>query len=112
MRKTEADRNWIFETLREYLKKCFELIPSIDRNISKNLFYNNINNLTNYYHDNLGFIILINRSIVYLVYFIILAACYIFLNFYVVIVVASFFIIQIIRVFRKYREKRVYGLFW
>src|SRR6266436_6151964 len=65
--KTENDKNWIYETLEEYLKKCLALIPSIDRNISKDLFYDNINKLTTYYHDNLCFIILMNRSIVYLV---------------------------------------------
>ena len=110
--KTENDKNWVYETLQEYLKKCFDLLPSIDRSSSKNLFYSDINKLTNYYHDNLGFKILINRSIVYFVYFIVLVACYIFFNIYVVIAVASLFVIQIFTIFKKYKERKVYGLFW
>jgi hypothetical protein len=110
--KTESDKNWIYETFQEYLRKCKEIVPSIDRNISKNLFYDNIEKLTNYYRNNLGFVVLINRSIVYFVYFVVLLVCYLFFNFYVVVIVASFFVFQTIRVFKKYNEKKVYSLFW
>jgi len=110
--KTENDKNWVYETLVEYFKMCSEYVPSIDRETSKNLFNEYLDKITDYYHNNLGFVILMNRAIVYLVYFLILSLCYYFFNFYVVIVVASLFIYQIIRAFKKYREKQVYGLFW
>jgi hypothetical protein len=110
--KTENDKNWVYETLQEYLKKCFELMASIDRNISRNLFKNYIDKLTNYYRNNLGFIVLLNRSIVYLVYLTILSTCYFVFNIYVVVTIAFLFIIQTLRVFKKYREKKVYSLFW
>lgn len=110
--KGENDQNWVYATLEEYLRKCFGLLPSIDRETSKGLFYEYVTKLTTYYQDNLGFTMLLNRSLVYLVYFVILGICYTFFNWYVLIVVASFFIFQIVRVFMKYRAKRVYGIYW
>ena len=110
--KTENDKKWVYETLVEYLKKCSEYVPSMDRETSKNLFFEYLDNITDYYHNNLGFSVLMNRVIVYLVYVLILSLCYYFFNFYVVIAVASIFIFQIIRAFKKYREKQVYGLYW
>ena len=110
--KTENDKTWVYENLVEYFKKCSEITASIDRNTSKGLFYEHIDKITDYYHSNLGFVMLVNRSIVYLIYFLILLVCYTFFNLYVVSLVASFFIYQIIRVFKKYKAKQVYGLFW
>jgi|SRR4030095_1807936 len=110
--KTENDKNWVYETLVEYFRKCSENVPSIDRDTSKNLFNEYLDKITDYYHNNLGFVVLMNRVIIYLVYFLILSICYYFFNFYVVIAVASLFIFQIIRAFKKFKEKQVYGLFW
>ncbi len=110
--KTENDKNWIYETIVVYFKRCSEIMTSIDRNTSKDLFYEHVDKVTDYYHNNLGFVLLINRTIVYLIYFLILLLCYIFLNFYVVIIVASLLMFQTFRVFKKYKEKMVYGLFW
>ena len=110
--KTENDKNWVYETLVEYFEKCSENGPSIDRDTSMNLFNEYLDKITDYYHNNLGFAVLMNRVVVYSVYFLILSLCYYFFNFYVVIAVASVFVIQIIRAFKKYKEKKVYGLFW
>ena len=44
--KTENDKNWVYETLAEYFKKCFENVPSIDRDTSKNLFFEYLDKIT------------------------------------------------------------------
>jgi hypothetical protein len=109
---TENDKKWVYETLVEYFRRCSDYVPSIDRNTSKSLFFEYLDKVTDYYHNNLGFSVLMNRVIVYFVYFLILGVCYYFLNFYVVIAIAAVFIFQIIQAFKKYRAKQVYGIFW
>jgi len=110
--KTENDKNWVYESLVEYFKKCSEFTPSIDRQTSKDLFYEHIDKITDYYHNNLGFTMLINRSVVYFIYCLIILLCYIFFNLYVVAVIVFLILIQITRTFKKFKEKQVYGLFW
>jgi hypothetical protein len=110
--KTENDRTWVYEVLVEYFHKCSQLVPSIDRSLSKDLFNEYIDKITDYYHSNLGFVMLINRSIVYLFYLIILILCFIYFNIYVLLVVLSLCLLQIIKAYKKYKERKVYGLFW
>src|ERR1700733_15141081 len=107
--KTENDKNWVHETLIDYFKICSKYVPSINRNTSKNLFNEYLDNLTDYYYNNLGFAVLMNRSIVYLVYFLVLVLCYYFFNLYVAMAVAAIFIFQVITAFKKYRARKVYG---
>ena len=109
--RTENDKKWVYETLVEYFKKCSEYTPSIDRGTSKSLFFEYLDKITDYYHNNLGFSVLMNRTIVYLVYLLILGLCYYFLNIYVTIGIIIFFSVQIIRAIQKYKQKIVYGLF-
>lgn len=110
--KTENDKNWVYNGLVIYFNKCAELAPSIDRETSMNMYYDYIDNITDYYYKNLGFSLLTNRSIVYLIYFIVLLLCLIFFNYYVVLLAASFFVFRIIVLFKKYKDRKVYSLWW
>jgi len=110
--KTENDKNWVYNGLVIYFNKCAELVPSIDRETSRNMYYDYIDNITDYYYKNLGFSLLTNRSIVYLIYFIVLVLCFIFFNYYVVLFAASFFVFRIIVLFKKYKDRKVYSLWW
>ncbi len=109
---TTTDKNWVYESLVEYFKQCSEFSPSIDRQTSKALFDTYIDKVTDYYHNNLGFVMLVNRAVVYCIYALIILICYIFFKWYVVVGVISFFIFQIIRTYKKFKSKEVYGLFW
>lgn len=108
----EVDKNWAYENLVEYFNICHEYIPSIDRDISIKLYNEYLGKVIDYYQNKLGFTVLINRQIVYLIYIIILTLCYYFFNFYVVIAIATLFILHILRMFKKYKAKQVYELFW
>ncbi len=110
--KTENDKNWVYESLVEYFKKCSEFLPSIDRQTSKDLFDEYIDKITDYYHSNLGFVMLINRTVVYCVYILAISICYIFFSWYVVGIVIFFIIFKIISTYKKVKDKQVYGLFW
>ncbi len=110
--KTENDKNWVYESLVEYFEQCSEYLPSIDRQISKDLFYTYIDKLTDYYQSNLGFTMLINRAVVYGVYILAILICYIFFSWYVLVGVICFIIFQTIRTYKKFKAKQVYGLFW
>ena len=90
--KSENDKDWVYKILVTYFEKCSKIKTSIDRNISKNIFDEYIDKITDYYYSNLGFVMLINRPLIYFVYFVCLVLCYVFFKFYVVIIVASFFI--------------------
>jgi len=51
-------------------------MTSIDRGTSRNLFDQYLDKITDYYHSNLGFTVLINRGVVFTVYLLILAICF------------------------------------
>jgi hypothetical protein len=110
--KTENDKNWVYHGLVSYFTKCAEIVPSIDRETSTHIYDEYIDNITDYYHKHLGFSMLTNRSIVYVIYFIVLILCYVFLNWYAVLFAASFFILMIFKMFKKNKEKKVYSLYW
>ena len=110
--KNETDKNWVYETLVGYMKRCSEHVPSINSKISNQLWNDYIDKIAVYYVDNLNFTQLLNRTFVYVIYLIVLCICYIFLNLYVVFIVAFLFIMQIIRIYDKYRKRRVFGIFW
>ena len=81
--RSESDKKWVYETLDEYFQKCSNLSTSIDRRISKKLFFEFLDKVTDYYHSNLGFSILINRTVVYFIYVLLLILCHYFFAFYV-----------------------------
>ena len=110
--KTENDKNWVYESLVEYFEECSGFLPSIDRETSKDLFDTYIDKITDYYHSNLGFTMLINRAVVYGVYILAILICYIFFSWYVLVGVVVFIIFQTIRTYQKFKAKQVYGLFW
>lgn len=110
--RSESDKKWVYETLDEYFQKCSNLSTSIDRRISKKLFFEFLDKVTDYYHSNLGFSILINRTVVYFIYVLLLILCHYFFAFYVLLSVAGLFAFQIFISFRKFKQKKVYGLFY
>lgn len=110
--KTENDKIWIYQSLVDYFTMCSEYAPYIDRDKSKSLFYEHLDKITDYYHNNLGFSVLINRTVVYLFYIVILLLSYSYLNLYVAIAITLLLVLQTVRTFNKYRIRRVYGLFW
>ena len=79
--RSESDKKWVYETLDEYFQKCSNLSTSIDRRISKKLFFEFLDKVTDYYHSNLGFSILINRTVVYFIYVLLLILCHYFFCF-------------------------------
>lgn len=110
--RTENDKNWVYENLLSYLTVCLKIGSSINKQIGEEMFYENIDKLTDYYYNNIGFSLLLNRELVYGIYILILIVCYFVFNFYIVIGLAILFSFITIRTFRKYKEKKVYGLFW
>jgi len=110
--KTENDKNWVYQSLVEYFEQCSKSLPSIDRQTSKDLFDTYIDKVTDYYHNNVGFTMLINRSVVYGVYILAILICYIFFSWYVLVGVICVIIFQTIRTYKKFKAKKVYGLFW
>ncbi len=110
--RTENDKNWVYENLLSYLTVCLKIGSSINKQIGEEMFYENIDKLTDYYYSNIGFSLLLNRELVYGIYILILIVCYFVFNFYIVIGLAILFSLITIRTFRKYKGKKVYGLFW
>jgi hypothetical protein len=110
--KSENDKEWVYAGLLEYLKECAENSTSIDRTASKYLFYEYIDKIADYYQNHLGFVTFLNRAVIYLFYFLVLAVCYFLFHYYILIGVAAFIFFQIARTFIKYKGKQVYGLFW
>ncbi len=102
--KAEKDKNWVYETLDEYFKECFSNTLNMDREISKRLFFEYLDKITDFYHSNLGFVVLMNRGVVYFAYLVILALCYYYFNLYVVLGVVIFIALQTFKVFLKYRR--------
>ena len=110
--RTENDKKWVYETLLSYLTVCVEIAPSIDRRIGEEIFYGHIDKLTDYYFSNVGFSLVLNRELVYSIYISVIILCYFIFNFYIVIGMTLLFSFMTLRTFKKYKEKRVYGLFW
>jgi hypothetical protein len=110
--ENQRDRTWVYESLVEYFKKCADLVPSIDRKTSQFIFHEYLSRIAEFYDDKLGFVLLINRWVFYLVYAVVILVFYIFFKFYFAVFIAIIFVIQIFRVFKKYRERRCYSLFW
>jgi hypothetical protein len=110
--KTDNDKNWVYESLVEYFEKCSEFLPPIDKETSNDLYHAYIDKLTDYYSNNLGFVMLINRAIIYFIYLIVILLCFVFFNLYVVVGVIFFINIQILKNYKKYKDKRVYAIFW
>ena len=110
--KSEVDKNWVYETLVEYFRKCTEANPSIDRAVSVRMYDQYLEKLTQYYETHLSFSMLLNRGIIYAVYLAILVISIIFFNLYVVAGVLALLLIMVFRSFRKFKERRVYGLFF
>ena len=52
--RSESDKKWVYETLDEYFQKCSNLSTSIDRQISKKLFFEFLDKVTDYYHSNVS----------------------------------------------------------
>lgn len=110
--KSESDKNWVYETLVEYFRKCTEANPTIDRAVSVRLYYQYLEKLTQYYETQLRFSMLLNRGMIYTVYFAILVLSIIFFNLYVVAGVLALVVVLVFRSFQKFKERRVYGLFF
>jgi hypothetical protein len=110
--KTQNDKEWVYNSLLQYFAACKELGPAIDRNTSKMLFYEYVDNLADYYGKNLGFSLMLNRTVIYFFYFLCLLLTYIFVNVYVMLVLASLFIYHIGTQYLKYKRRRVYSIFF
>jgi hypothetical protein len=110
--REETDRIWVFDSLSQYLRDCREMLPGIDRDASKRLYDQSLEKLVEFYHLQLGFRLLMNRSVVYTFYAILLVLCYIFLNLYAVIALTTWFGYLTFMTFRRYRDRRVYSIFW
>lgn len=109
---SEADRNWVYETLIEYFRKCTEASPTIDRAVSVRLYNQYLEKLTQYYETHLRFSMLLNRGMLYTVYLAILVLSIIFFNLYVVAGVLALVAIITFRSFQKFKERRVFALFF
>jgi hypothetical protein len=110
--KTENDKIWVYESLVDYFEHCSHFYHSIDRETSQNIFDTYIDKITNYYHSNLGFVLLINRAVVYGVYLVAVLICSIYFKWYILVTVISLILYQIIRTYNKFKSKQVYSLFW
>jgi hypothetical protein len=110
--KSEVDRIWVFNNLDAYLKRCMELIPEMNLKTSEVLFDEYIYKLIRYYHKNIGFWLFRITPGQTLIYLIVLAVSFYFFQIWVSVMIATFFLILIAYSIFKFREKKVYGIFF
>jgi hypothetical protein len=94
-----------------YFNGCIELGPDMTRYISRDLFYTYLYKITEYYHDNLGFSLLMIGRDMYIFYLIILSLSFYFFKVWGLAIVGFFISIQIVYSIRKSKIKKGYGPF-
>jgi hypothetical protein len=106
--KDETDRSWVYQSLSEYLNKCFELLPKSIAESRKDLYDRYLYKLISYYHDYLGFPIIVFSNFLLVVYLSILIICSYFFKLWVVLLIGLLFLIQTMNSIKRYRNKRFY----
>jgi len=109
---TEHDKVWIHESLTDFIRQCEANLGSIDKNLSNSLFEKYLKKVTFYYSDNLGFSFLLNRTIFTLIYITLFVLLLIIFNLQVSLFVIGIYLFHSLYVLKKYREKKVYSIFY
>jgi hypothetical protein len=110
--KTIADKRWVYSCLDNYFSDITTYINSIDRETSRSLHQQYLDKVTDYYNSNLGFIIMINRELFAGFYFVLFLIGYFAFNFWVSLIPVIIFAIRSFMIYKKWKDKRVYSLYY
>jgi hypothetical protein len=107
-----TDKEWIYVNLSEYLSICKTMNEGIDRHASSQLYDQYLDKIASYYRSNLGFIMIVSKTlyiIIYLVVFVLLAVLF---NFLVGFLVVPLLIFHFDYIGKKSKRKEAYGVFY
>ncbi len=108
----KQDQLWIYYSLKDYLEDAAKGNKYISRNLGAQLFHTYLEKIAAYYSSRHGFSLVISPVYTTMFYFILFLACYFIFNIWISLIPIGIYIVQMIRVTKKYRTRRVYGLFY
>lgn len=107
----EADKEWILKNLREYFSECEHLCNNLSRSSGHELYMKYLYKITDYYHNNLKFV-QSDRALFVLFYLGLFIALYFIFGFLISIIAIAIFIFRFVVLFKKYKQKRVFSLYY
>jgi hypothetical protein len=110
--KTEADKVWAYMSLSKYFEACQEYIEHIDKKKGAELFHNHLFNVAMFYREKLSFALLIDTFYLVSIYFALFLVLYFTTFFWLSLIPVVLFLIHYLYNFRKYQQRRLYGLFF
>lgn len=109
--KDENNKKWALNRLNDYLNLCEENINGIDRQMSRDIYYNQLYPLLQYYHDNLGFV-QFDVSVFVLFYLFLIGVGYLIFAINGILIVIGILLIRGTFFYKKYKERKVFSLFY
>jgi hypothetical protein len=109
--KIEADKEWVFNNLREYFSECYKICDNFDRRNGRELYMKYLSKITDYYYENLKFT-QSDRTLFVVFYLSLFLALYLILDYRFALPVIAIFIFRFIVLYKKYKQKRVYSLYY
>ena len=110
--KTLSDKRWIYETLCSYFMAAEKFLPEIDRKSSKDLYFTYLDKIADYYDSNLDFSLMINWIFFIAIFTVLSVAAYFVIGIWISLAVVAFFIIRAFARYNKWKQNKVYCLFY
>lgn len=108
----EADKQWIFDTLINYFIVCKEIDEVVDREMGNQLYSEFLDKIANYYRYKLNFIMAINKVGYFIFFLIIFFLAGFLFSFLIASFIIPMYILFLIYIDRKQKQKKVYGVFY
>jgi hypothetical protein len=110
---SESDRIWIYKTLDAFIDECYNYINCVNSKTSKSLYEENLKKTIQYYRKYLGFTTLISLQLIIFLFCLLIIFLGLLTNFYISVVSSmTILVIYLYFAYRKYKEKRVFGLYF
>jgi hypothetical protein len=110
--KNEADKAWIYTTLKNYLLCCKQIDEELDREQSNQLYTKFIDKIGQYYRHNLKFRMIGNKVVYVIIFLVLILIAGLVFNFLVSLIIIPPFVHFLIYVSNKQKQKKVYGIFY
>jgi len=108
----EEDRVWAYTKLCKFFEVCNNYIDNIDRKRGAELFRTYLSKVAMLYREKLGFALLIDKFYLITFYFIIFLILYFTTSVWISLISVLLFLIHYFHNFSKYRQKKLYDLFF
>lgn len=110
--ENEADKEWIYTTLTNYLLFCKQIDEDIDTKMGNQLYYEFLDKVAQYYRYHLKFRMVVNKVSYGIMFLVLLLTIVLVFNFLVSLIVVPVFVHFLIYINNKRKQKKVYGVFY